>query len=237
MEYANFAHPFLDRNILGVLADYVTMDQGTGVVHTAPAHGADDFNTGQKYKLDPTCNVDAGGRLRNGLPEYDGLQVFKANEPMVELLRSRGVLMHTEKLQHSYPHCWRCHNPIIFRATEQWFISMETPMDGGTLRSRTLDEIKRVKWDPGVGRRAHLEHDRHAAGLVHFAAAHLGCSHRGVSLRRLRQAPARSRTQSQSRRTLRQVGRGRLVHAGSRCSTPVGNEVPGLRGIKLHQRN
>jgi isoleucyl-tRNA synthetase len=151
MEYANFAHPFLDRNILGVLADYVTMDQGTGVVHTAPAHGADDFNTGQKYKLDPTCNVDAGGRLRNGLPEYDGLQVFKANEPMVELLRARGVLMHTEKLQHSYPHCWRCHNPIIFRATEQWFISMETPMDGGTLRSRTLDEIKRVKWDPAWG--------------------------------------------------------------------------------------
>jgi len=152
MEYANFGHPFLDRNIIGVLAAYVTMDQGTGVVHTAPAHGADDFYTGVKYKLDPTCDVDAGGRIRNGLPEYDGLQVFKANEPIIELLKKRGVLLHTEKIEHSYPHCWRCHNPIIFRATEQWFISMETPMgDAATLRSRTLDEIKKVKWDPAWG--------------------------------------------------------------------------------------
>ncbi len=152
LEYKNFAHPFLDRNILGVLADYVTMDQGTGVVHTAPAHGLDDFNTGVKYKLDPTCEVDAAGRIHNGLPEYDGLRVFDANKPIVELLRQRGVLLHTEPLQHSYPHCWRCHNPIIFRATEQWFISMETPMPGGgTLRTRTLDEIKKVKWDPAWG--------------------------------------------------------------------------------------
>ncbi|MDP9158855.1 MAG: isoleucine--tRNA ligase [Acidobacteriota bacterium] len=152
LEYKNFAHPFLDRNILGVLADYVTMDQGTGVVHTAPAHGLDDFNTGTKYKLDPTCEVDASGRIHNGLPEYDGLRVFEANKPIVELLKQRGVLLHTEPLQHSYPHCWRCHNPIIFRATEQWFISMETAMPGGgTLRTRTLDEIKKVKWDPAWG--------------------------------------------------------------------------------------
>ena len=151
MERKNFAHPFLDRNILGVLADYVTMDTGTGVVHTAPSHGADDFNTGVKYKLELTTNVDEAGRLRNGLPEYDGLQVFKANAPIVELLKSRGALMHEEKIEHSYPHCWRCHNPIIFRATEQWFISMETPMGGGTLRSRALDEIKKVKWDPAWG--------------------------------------------------------------------------------------
>jgi isoleucyl-tRNA synthetase len=152
LEYLNFAHPFLDRSILGVLADYVTMDQGTGVVHTAPAHGADDFNTGVKYRLELTCNVDAAGRLRSGLPEYDGLKVFEANAPIIELLKKRGVLMHSEKIEHSYPHCWRCHNPIIFRATEQWFISMETPMEGGgTLRSRTLDEIKKVKWDPAWG--------------------------------------------------------------------------------------
>jgi isoleucyl-tRNA synthetase len=158
MEHSWFYHPFLPwerRKILGVIADYVTMDQGTGVVHTAPAHGAEDFITGTKYKLDPTCDVDAGGRLRHGLPEYDGLQVFKANGPIIELLKSRGVLLHTEPLQHSYPHCWRCHNPIIFRATEQWFISMETPLgdpaQGGTLRTRTLEEIKKVKWDPAWG--------------------------------------------------------------------------------------
>jgi isoleucyl-tRNA synthetase len=155
MEHTWFYHPFLPwekRKILGVLADYVTMDTGTGVVHTAPSHGAEDFATGVKYGLDATSNVDEKGILRNGLPEYDGKRVFEANQPIIELLRSRGALLHSEKTEHSYPHCWRCHNPVIFRATEQWFISMETPMPGGgTLRSRTLEEIKHVKWDPAWG--------------------------------------------------------------------------------------
>jgi isoleucyl-tRNA synthetase len=156
LERLNFQHPFLDRKILGVLADYVTMDTGTGVVHTAPSHGAEDFMTGMKYGLDATSNVDERGILRNGLPEYTGQYVFKANPIIVELLRSRGVLLHTDKIEHTYPHCWRCHNPVIFRATEQWFISMETPMPGGagkndTLRSRTLSEIENVKWDPSWG--------------------------------------------------------------------------------------
>ncbi len=156
MERLNFQHPFLDRKILGVLADYVTMDTGTGVVHTAPSHGAEDFVTGMKYGLDATSNVDEKGILRNGLPEYDGQYVFKANPLIIELLRKRGALLHSDKVVHSYPHCWRCHNPLIFRATEQWFISMETPMPGGsgkadTLRTRTLSEIKKVKWDPGWG--------------------------------------------------------------------------------------
>jgi isoleucyl-tRNA synthetase len=151
LERVNFAHPFLDRLILGVLADYVTMDTGTGVVHTAPAHGAEDFATGTKYKLDLTTNVDEAGVMSKGLPEYDGKRVFDANAPILELLKKRGVLMHTEEVEHSYPHCWRCHNPVIFRATEQWFISMETPMGGGTLRSRALEEISQVKWDPAWG--------------------------------------------------------------------------------------
>ena len=159
MERLNFQHPFLDRKILGVLADYVTMDTGTGVVHTAPSHGAEDFITGVKYGLDATSNVDEKGILRNGLPEYTGQYVFKANPIIINLLRERGALLHEDKVEHSYPHCWRCHNPVIFRATEQWFISMETPMpDGGgrtakedTLRRRTLEEIKKVKWDPSWG--------------------------------------------------------------------------------------
>ena len=151
LERASFAHPFLDRSILGVLGDYVTMDTGTGAVHTAPAHGADDFMTGVKYGLDLHCNVDEAGILRNGLPEYDGLQIFKANQPIVELLKSRGVLLGFEKIEHSYPHCWRCHNPVIFRATEQWFIAMEGKIPGGTLRSRSLEEIQKVKWDPAWG--------------------------------------------------------------------------------------
>jgi isoleucyl-tRNA synthetase len=151
LERINFRHPFLDRDVLGVLAEYVTMDTGTGVVHTAPSHGADDFVTGLKYGLDATSRVDEAGILRQGLPEYEGKRVFEANAAIVELLKARGVLLHTEKIEHSYPHCWRCHNPIIFRATEQWFISMETPMACGTLRSRALEEISKVKWDPAWG--------------------------------------------------------------------------------------
>ena len=156
LERLNFQHPFLDRKVLGVLADYVTMDTGTGVVHTAPSHGAEDFMTGVKYGLDAISNVDEKGILRNGLPEYEGKRVWDANQPIMDLVRSRGALLHSEKTEHSYPHCWRCHNPVIFRATEQWFISMETPMPGGaaksdTLRTRTLEEIKKVKWDPSWG--------------------------------------------------------------------------------------
>ncbi len=167
LDRVTFQHPFLDRSILGVNADYVTTEQGTGAVHTAPSHGADDFYTGSKYGLSQLCDVDASGRLRNGLPEYDGLQIFEANAPIIELVRSRGALMGREDIRHSYPHCWRCHNPVIFRATEQWFIRMDTPMPGApgldsetsdpanapvtTFRQRTLDEIKLVTWDPAWG--------------------------------------------------------------------------------------
>jgi isoleucyl-tRNA synthetase len=156
LEHTKYQHPFLpweERQIAGVLAEYVTMDQGTGAVHTAPSHGADDFYTGVKYKLDQTCNVDSSGHLVQGLQEYKGETVFDANPKIVELLKSRGVLLHHEKIEHSYPHCWRCHNPVIFRATEQWFISMESNMDGKgtTLRQRSLEETKKVKWDPAWG--------------------------------------------------------------------------------------
>ncbi len=158
LDRTTFQHPFLDREVLGVLADYVTTDQGTGAVHTAPAHGPDDFTTGQRYGLPLTCNVDAQGKLRNGLPAYDGLFVHKANAPIKELLRERQALMGAHDLVHQYPHCWRCHKPLIFRATEQWFIRMETPVlspkedsPQTTFRERALDEIKRVTWDPGWG--------------------------------------------------------------------------------------
>ncbi len=158
MDRAVFAHPFLDREILGVTADYVTTDQGTGAVHTAPAHGPDDFATGIRYELPLTCDVDAQGKLRNGLPEYDGMFVFKANAAIEDLLVARGALLGRHRLEHKYPHCWRCHKPLIFRATEQWFIAMETPVlsvktraGEETFRQRALEEIKRVNWDPAWG--------------------------------------------------------------------------------------
>jgi isoleucyl-tRNA synthetase len=157
LERVVFQHPFLDREVLGVNADYVTTEQGTGAVHTAPSHGADDFYTGGRYGLDQTTHVDNAGRIFDGLPEYDGLRVFDANAPIIELLKSRGALMGQAEIYHSYPHCWRCHNPIIFRATEQWFINMDTSMkreDGSptTFRQYALDEIEQVKWDPAWGK-------------------------------------------------------------------------------------
>ncbi len=166
LDRSTFQHPFLDREILGVNADYVTTEQGTGAVHTAPSHGADDFLTGTRYGLSQLCDVDSSGRLRNSPPElgYEGLTITEANQPIIDLVKSRGALMGRQDIHHSYPHCWRCHNPVIFRATEQWFISMETPMpaivatDAGapalattTFRQRTLDEIKLVTWDPSWG--------------------------------------------------------------------------------------
>ena len=147
-----FRHPFLDLIVPAVLADYVTLDQGTGIVHTAPGHGVEDFQTGQKYRLEPYAPIDDHGRYLEGLPEYKGKTVFQANPIIVELLRERGALLGEQKLTHSYPHCWRCHNPVIFRATEQWFIDLDGQgQDAGAIRSRALAEIAKVKWTPEWG--------------------------------------------------------------------------------------
>jgi isoleucyl-tRNA synthetase len=164
LEHTTFQHPFLDRSILGVTADYVTADQGTGAVHTAPAHGVDDFHTGQRYHLPEIQYVDNAGRQRHTADAsshdiaqpYEDLTVFKSNPVIIELLKEKGALLSATSFEHSYPHCWRCHNPIIVRATEQWFIGMETPMftEQGTkttFRQRALDEIKQVVWDPAWG--------------------------------------------------------------------------------------
>jgi isoleucyl-tRNA synthetase len=157
LEYTTYQHPFLDRSVLGVIADYVTAEQGTGAVHTSPAHGVDDFYTGKRYDLPEIQYVDNAGRQRNtGGQPYEDLTVFKSNAPIIELLQQRGALLSATSFEHSYPHCWRCHNPVIVRATEQWFIGMETPMitEHGvetTFRQRALDEIKQVVWDPAWG--------------------------------------------------------------------------------------
>ena len=157
LEGATFQHPFLDRSILGVTAPYVTAEQGTGAVHTSPAHGVDDFYTGKRYNLPEIQYINNAGRQANtNGAVYADLTVFESNDPITELLREHGALLHASRFEHSYPHCWRCHNPVIVRATEQWFIGMETPMpaeDGtpSTFRQRALDEIKRVNWDPAWG--------------------------------------------------------------------------------------
>jgi isoleucyl-tRNA synthetase len=165
LDRVTFQHPFLDRSILGVLATYVTADTGTGAVHTAPSHGVDDFYTGQKYGLDPTSRVDAGGHIHvdpaawnsPNPPAFDGMKVFAANPVIVAMLEERGALLGGAQLEHSYPHCWRCHHPVIFRATEQWFISLETPIKRGdgsetTFRQLSIEEIDKVVWDPAWGK-------------------------------------------------------------------------------------
>jgi isoleucyl-tRNA synthetase len=148
-----FQHPFLPMQVPGILADYVTLDQGSGIVHTAPGHGVDDFYSGQRYNLETYAPLDDRGVYLEGLPEYKGKDVFTANHIIVKLLKDRGALLGHHDYKHSYPHCWRCHNPVIFRATEQWFISMDTqPNDRPkTLRQQTLEEIPTVKWIPEWG--------------------------------------------------------------------------------------
>jgi isoleucyl-tRNA synthetase len=152
-EGMKFQHPFLPIQVPGVLADYVTLDQGSGIVHTAPGHGADDFISGQKYNLEIYAPLDDYGVYTEGLPEYKGKDVFTANPIIVKLLADHGALLGHHAYKHSYPHCWRCHNPVIFRATEQWFIRMDQAAHGaqGTLRQEALEEIHRVKWIPGWG--------------------------------------------------------------------------------------
>ena len=146
LEGAVFRHPFLERDSLGILADHVTLEQGTGAVHTAPGHGQEDYVVGQQYGIETYCPVDAGGRFfhaegadgpaARGADRQDGLggQPDRARTSCSE----RGALLAEEKLEHSYPHCWRCHKPTIFRATEQWFIGMER----NDLRGRALEAIQ-----------------------------------------------------------------------------------------------
>ncbi|MCU1294121.1 MAG: Isoleucyl-tRNA synthetase [Bryobacterales bacterium] len=154
LERAVFRHPFLDRDSLGLLGDHVTLEQGTGAVHTAPGHGQDDFVIGQRYGLPVYCPVDSAGRMFRAegadgvLPEeLIGKTVWEANPIVVRLLEKHGALARQEPVDHSYPHCWRCHNPVIFRATEQWFIGM----DREQLRSRALEAIAKVEWHPTWG--------------------------------------------------------------------------------------
>ncbi len=165
LERTTFQHPFLDRSILGVLATYVTSDTGTGAVHTAPSHGADDFYTGQRYGLDQTCRVDAAGHIHvdpeawnlAAPPAFEGKKVWAANPIILAILEESGALLASQDITHSYPHCWRCHHPVIFRATEQWFIGLETPVKRAdssetTYRQLAIEEIDKVVWDPAWGK-------------------------------------------------------------------------------------
>jgi len=145
-----YQHPFgILEDCKVVIADYVTKEDGTGLVHTAPGHGQDDFETGKKYDLRVLMPVNDRGVYTQEAKHFEGTHVFKANEKIIEELQARGVLFHTENITHSYPHCWRCKKPIIFRATKQWFLKIDH--DG--LRSKLKDAIKHeVNWIPESGK-------------------------------------------------------------------------------------
>ena len=147
MEGKQCRHPFLDQESLCIRADYVTLDQGTGIVHTAPGHGAEDYESGIKYGLPIYTPVDDRGHFLPEVKFFGGMEVWEANEAIIAKLKEDGMLLGAESIRHSYPHCWRCHSPIIFRATEQWFLSMEK----NGLRQRALQQIKEVKWIPPWG--------------------------------------------------------------------------------------
>jgi isoleucyl-tRNA synthetase len=147
LEGIRFRHPLYNRDSVGVLGAYVTLDQGTGAVHTAPGHGADDFNTGVQYGLDIYAPVGPGGHFLDSVESFAGLGVFEANPAIEQALADRERLWHRETVEHAYPHCWRCHRPVIFLATWQWFIAM----DRTGLRHQALEAISRVKWVPAWG--------------------------------------------------------------------------------------
>src|SRR5262245_55737596 len=157
LDRIGFQHPLYARISLGVLGDYVTLDAGTGAVHTAPGHGADDFNTGVRYGLDIYAPVGPGGHFLETVDLFGGQRVFDANPNIEQALKERKRLWHRADFAHQYPHCWRCHNPVIFLATSQWFIRMDgDPVVGPTretLRKAGLESIDRdVKWIPAWGR-------------------------------------------------------------------------------------
>jgi len=147
LENKTCRHPFMERDSKLVLADYVTLDAGTGCVHTAPGHGADDYLTGLRYGLEILSPVDDTGVFTAEAGVYEGKQIPAVNDDICGDLQKSGDLLHQDKIHHSYPHCWRCKEPVIYRATPQWFISMEA----NDLRSKSLEHIKAVTWTPGWG--------------------------------------------------------------------------------------
>ncbi|MGE0703447.1 MAG: isoleucine--tRNA ligase, partial [Vicinamibacterales bacterium] len=162
LEGVKFRHPLYERDSVGVLGEYVTLDAGTGVVHTAPGHGTDDFMAGVKYGLEIYAPVGPGGHFLENVELFGGMRVFDANPKVQEALEARGRLWQKSTLSHQYPHCWRCHNPVIFLATSQWFIRMDAALanadgssgEGGqTLREAALDAVdNHVRWIPSWGR-------------------------------------------------------------------------------------
>lgn len=153
LEFNEYYHPFIDRVSKVYISEFVELSAGTGLVHMAPGHGQEDYIIGQRYGVEPFAPVDDEGRFTEEAPDWlKGIRVFDANQLIVNKLKEVDALVYFEMISHSYPHCWRCKNPVIFRATPQWFISMDAVLKAGnTLRGEALKEIERVNWVPSYG--------------------------------------------------------------------------------------
>jgi isoleucyl-tRNA synthetase len=140
-------HPFISRESKVIFGGHVTLEQGTGIVHTAPGHGHDDYIAGLRYGLEVFCPVDDNGCFTDDYAPMKGVNVFDANGKIIEILKEKNVLILSEKIEHSYPHCWRCRKPLIFRATEQWFLNI----DHNGLRQKCLQAVDKTRWVPSWG--------------------------------------------------------------------------------------
>ena len=171
-EHQLLQHPFYDRQVPIILGDHVTTEAGTGAVHTAPGHGQDDYIVGLKYGLPIDNPVGDDGVFLPNTEFFAGEHVFNANAHVLEVLETKGKLVHQQAILHSYPHCWRHKTPIIFRATPQWFIAM----DKNKLREQALSEVNRVAWIPDWGQARIESMMEWPSGLVYFSPTHLGCA-------------------------------------------------------------
>ena len=237
-EGIRFRHPLYERDSIGVLADYVTLEAGTGAVHTAPGHGVDDFNTGMRYGLDIYAPVGPAGHFLETVELFGGQRVFDANPNVEAALKERSRLWHRQAFSHQYPHCWRCHHPVIFLATSQWFITMDEPRsDGQSLRQRALHAVDHdVRWVPSWG------HDRiynmicEPARLVHLASADLGRADSRGRLHEVRQGDADACAGRARRVRVRDIWRRLVVRAPARGLHPSGPHVQRMRRHELRAR-
>ncbi len=198
-------HPWIDRDAPVLTADFVAMDAGTGLVHIAPGHGEEDYELGRRAGLKIYNPVDDDGRFIPEVAHFAGQTVWEANPRIIEHLRGAGALVAQVPLQHTYPHCWRCKNPTLFRATEQWFIALDQPRAPPERARRDPNE---VTWIPALGRGAHLQHGGAPARLGHLAPARVGRADRRLLLRGLRgPAPRRGAGHARGRDHARRRGR------------------------------
>ena len=239
LEGIRFRHPLYERDSVGVLAGYVTLDAGTGAVHTAPGHGADDFITGLKYGLEIYAPVGPGGHFDDTVDLFAGQRVFDANPNVEEALKQRGRLWHRAAFAHQYPHCWRCHNPVIFLATAQWFIQMDNVPARAGLRPRapgrrcakrrSRRSIVTCKWIPAWG------HDRiynMVANRPDWCVSRQrawGVPIPAVDCTKCREPHITPELVERAASVFEQVRRRRLVRAADRGVHPAGPRVPQVR--------